>query len=841
MMRRTVISMATAFACMAGTVVAAYQISSQLEQFSQWLLSRIKPELEVMIGSIDMRSINQFVVSDLYMRPKAGDGSESIWVERLTLEVEWAPPVSIRLKSIKADQPVLRVGDRLLDILMGARSGEASAGGHSAPPLPALQIRDGDARLRIADLPPTSFRFSADTDRSGSVRVTLDDIRAGQLAALPADAGSPARDGVSVESLIAELPRDILATRKLSKIELVKPAIRFTPGAVTPWRIVRAKDEGGGPTPEAQSAASSATTVRAGPITVPEALKGWEADMLTVTGGSISLTGYPPEMPVVDMEFSGSLTGLALGGKNIRNNHSLTATNLRVATSFAPSQPFLVVPEATVGFSVADLLDRRIASLDVSNASLTLDRAFRSMAALREHRSEGAAQPANDPVAAPARPFWLVERIRFRNARITLADLGAGVPDIAFRLPSPTLSNVALTGDTRSASESVERIEVADIVLHSPLDPFTPVVTLPSVFVEFSLAGLLRREIDVLRVLHPTIYVGKDLFWFIDNSRKAAEASQGGHQAADKARENKAEKPVGWKLGTFQISHGRLAIASEGANRLALPIPFETRATDISFANISDLRLDLDIEVPTEDYRFPSYQLELLKLAGTLRFGLPPGSNTNNLVNTLTSKSVVWRQFQSGDAWVSVTYDVEGIYGKFGAAAYGGYLDGGFTFFLNPEASWTGWANGTGIDLGDFTAVVSPGNLSLDSSADFSVQVNAEGPSIQRVVGSFATTSPGQLAIPRLDALLERLPPEWSQLKRDIARIGIDALRRFRYESGEAKFWFIDKHGRLNMALTGPEGSRTFDIVIHDTPFSAPMLWEQSYDFSTSIQLGQTP
>ncbi len=831
----------------ATSTFAANQLSSQLEQFSQWLLSRMKPELEVMIGSIEMRSVGQYVISDFYLQPKGGEGKESIWVERLTLDVEWAPPLSVRVKSIRADQPVLRIGDRLLTIFMDDKSGErkSGAGKEDGSPglLPGLDVRDGDARLRVAGLPPADFKFSVETREDGRVTAKLLGFRAGRVA-ISAETGQEGGGGLKAETVEVDLPRDLLASKRVAELRIETPLLDFAPSGMARWGDLAT----GGSVGQADAGAAEQDAPADGPIAVPEALADWSIASLKITRGELRVAGYPPQTPVAQMALFAELSDLGFSGDMLEREHEVVASNLSVATSFAPARPFLNVPQAVVMFRVGDLLSRKITALKVSHASLQLDRAFRTMVALRNEQagseaampSEGATAPtAATAVAAAADPaggvppHWVIGKMEFEETQVTLAELGAGVPDIRFRLPSSGISNVALSGGTRSASESVERVEIADIVLYSPLDPFTPVITLPSVFVEFSLAGLFRREIHSLLLLHPTIYVSKDLFWFIEQSRAGSGTSLGEGVAPAAA--------LDWKLGEFRISHGRLAIATQGASRLALPLPFQTHAKNISFANFSDLRLDLEIQVPVEDYRFPSYQLELLGLSGQLRFGLPAGTAANNLVNTLTSESVVWRQFRAGESWVSVTYDVDGIYGRFGAAAYGGYLDGGFTFLLDAEASWSGWASGSGIDLRKFTDVATPGNLSLNSRADFAVQVNAAGPKIQRVLGSFETKSPGLLQIPRLEELIKRMPPEWSSLKRDIARIGLDALRVFRYEEGRAKFWFIEKHGRLNLALVGAEGSRVFDVVLHDTPFTTPKLWEQSFDLSTTLQIGQRP
>ena len=69
-------------------------------------------------------------------------------------------------------------------------------------------------------------------------------------------------------------------------------------------------------------------------------------------------------------------------------------------------------------------------------------------------------------------------------------------------------------------AEEMQQQEIADFTITSPLDSFAPVFTMKTLFIRYSIAGLLRREIEEIQVLNPTIYVGEDLFWYFDELGK---------------------------------------------------------------------------------------------------------------------------------------------------------------------------------------------------------------------------------------------------------------------------------------------------------------------------------
>jgi hypothetical protein len=99
---------------------------------------------------------------------------------------------------------------------------------------------------------------------------------------------------------------------------------------------------------------------------------------------------------------------------------------------------------------------------------------------------------------------------------VRLEDERPQVSDITFALNS-SLKNVPLSKGASALGSEQQLVEIANLEVLSPLDPFTKVLTLDSIFVRFTLAGLLRREIDSLTILGPNIFLGEDLFWYMDD------------------------------------------------------------------------------------------------------------------------------------------------------------------------------------------------------------------------------------------------------------------------------------------------------------------------------------
>ncbi len=800
-----------------GSLMAVNQMSGHLEQVSQWLISHVKPELELIIGSIQMRSINSYVVSDLLIRPRDNPGDECIWIERLFINVAWQPPAGLTLQSLKAESPYIKLGDTMLAALAvedDAEAGLPKKHDQQNISLPRIEIINGSVALALSNMPEIKFRYSASPLEGGLTQLLISHPH---ITDHPEDAQQPQHSALAFEQILLVFDRDVFSTLQLTELTIDNPDVLITPQLLELFGVGR----------EQTTATSGSQDARPSQQMEPDLMASppvdWLIRKLNVNNGMIRIQDFTHDVPVIRTGVNGRFTDFSFTKEFSNNNHVLNFDDLRVATRFAPEQPFLTVADAEVVIQPAALTRQTINALRMSGAKFQMDRAFRSL--VQERTSQPAVEIDEQNETAP----WVISELDFSDAAISLQDLGLGIPDIGFALPAVSLQQVALSGEAQSASDTVEKIEISDFVIYSPLDPFTPVISMPTIFVEFSLAGLIRKEVNSIHIIYPTVYIGPDLFWYMEelgNQSPAAEPTND-------------EDLMAWKMKDFQISYGQLSIAFDRVNKISLPIPFNSRASNVNFANLEELSVNIDVEVPRQNFTFPSYQLSLNGTTGEIAYGLPLESNANNVVNTLFVENIRWRQFDAAEGWLSVTYDQQGIYGKCGCIAYDGYLEGGFSFLIREDNPWTGWLAVTDIDLESLTAILSPESVTIDSSAELAVEVSAFGPRIERVVGSMAVTSPGTLSIPKLDMMLENLPEDWDDLRRDLSKIGIQTLRDFPFESGQSNFWFIDDHGRLKLELTGTQGSRTFDIVLHDSPIQTPQLWHQTFTLQGELASGQ--
>jgi hypothetical protein len=470
----------------------------------------------------------------------------------------------------------------------------------------------------------------------------------------------------------------------------------------------------------------------------------------------------------------------------------LTLWDVR-ATAPGYDNPFLVLDLVRLRGAPAEMVKTfELRGIEIAGGSLAVGSALDQLTKM---------QPSKTAVGSPAFT-WRIGAVDIRGVRASLGDNAwRSEADAVFFL-NTTLRNLTPAEITNTLGGTEQLVEIGDLVIPSPRDPFTRVLSLRSVFVRFTLAGILERRLDDITVLNPVVYIGEDLFLYMDKARLRA----GGEGAGVEP---------GWRIRRLDVKFGSLVVGSGGRTQYGLPLNFRTTAENVSLDDLAALTLRGSLEIPAQEYQFPAYQIELATERGELFFSYPPEKEMSNVVGTLKIKNLRWRQYRGGDAWVSATFDREGINSSFGGVLYEGDIAGGFSFFFDKKSPWIGWLSGTAVDLRKLTDIIAPQNFRMTGPLDFAVQVNAEAKSIRRVRGGLETTSPGRMEIGKIDDLLDRIPPEWSALKKGSLRVALEALRDFDYRSGTGDFWFADDQGIFDLKLQGPLGSRTFQTVLH--------------------------
>jgi hypothetical protein len=488
------------------------------------------------------------------------------------------------------------------------------------------------------------------------------------------------------------------------------------------------------------------------------------------------------------------------------------------------------VKEIEVDFTANQIQrTRRIGKVKMSGAVLTVGEGLKSIAEAGEEG--GKIAPVEDPAPAllpappappqaatppapagtPATrlPAWLIEEVEITQSQVQFDALIPQVEGLRFAIET-RLTDVPLSLDGLLAEEKLQKIELAGIEIKDPYNSFITVAFLPTIFVEFSLAGLARQEIEKIDLIGPSLHVGQGLFWWIDYQRNFREQNEGASVGIDAGVEA-ARKPD-WVIKTINASAGKIVIAPIGIPIGIVPFPFDA-TTSMSGGNI-----ELKLTIPDEDhvYRFPDYKVDLYGLTGDVQFNVPVQEIDNNLVQTFALKRAVWKEHEARDLYITVTFDSDGVYGQFGGASYDGYAEGQFNFYLNDPGKWDAWVAGTGMDTGPLTKVLVPDTFLMEGRVSLKVIAEGRDKVVGETTGEFQTTTPGWFDITKLDAVLEKLPPEWNNLKRGLAELSLNALKRFDYDKGAGSLYFQNSAGELNLRFAGDYGSRELNFYLHD-------------------------
>ena len=557
---------------------------------------------------------------------------------------------------------------------------------------------------------------------------------------------------------------DDLRRRHLGEIRLVHPVIRISPGL---FQILPSGGGGGG-----------------------NSLPPWAARRIVCDYAEIVCEGFGPTSPSLRLKCAFDWHE---PGSDPTAELALTTWDIQASAPGYPD-PFLELDRVDLHLTAQGVLNQHeIAGVHVAGGRLVLGSALQQILS---------GTPSSAPAAVNPAATWKILKLVLDGVAVRLEDKRQTARDISFQI-NTELKNISLSQAASTIGGEEQSVEIADIEILSPYDPLTKVITMRSVKLRFTLEGLLKNEIAGIVIHEPSIYVGPDLFWYMDDAQSRTTES-----------ENSAKAPA-WKIGALDVNDGRLIIGSSGHSKYGLPLNFRASARDIALDNLATLKLQTVFDIPAQTTEFPSYQLEVSTKEGDLQFAYPPEKNENNLVGKVYFDKLRWRQYEAADAWLAATFDHSGINGDFGGRAYGGYISGGFSFFFEDDAPWIGWLSGNKVDLKSLTDIISPQNFRMTGPLNFKLQMDAFGSRIQRVKGKFDTLKPGTMKIGKLDDLLANIPEAWNSLKKSSTRLSLETLRDFEYTKAGGTMWFVDNQGILGLKLQGPLGSRNFEVVLH--------------------------
>ncbi len=407
---------------------------------------------------------------------------------------------------------------------------------------------------------------------------------------------------------------------------------------------------------------------------------------------------------------------------------------------------------------------------------------------------------------------WTAGKFEVGKLGVTLVSIAPGLPPVRFDV-NLTANETPLDLDGLAENVEPQTIQLTRLRIPSPHEALRTVAEMDVIHVNYTLDGLLHRRIDRVEIVSPVLYVGEDLFWYVENYRKSMKGEAPVPDASFGPPEPPKPTAPGWQVDTLAVIDGKLIIAPKGVPLAGISRPFPFSFT----SKLESGQLDAQFNIPTDNYTLKDLKLEFIGMKGLVHFNLPLKDRSNNLTETFTVQQLRWKQLHFENAHLSVTYDVHGIYGVFGSSAYGGYVNGAFDIYLDETFTWDGWLAGTDVDLQPITTTLFPEYFLIDGKVQGKVIATGNKNELYQGDAEFKNNSHGRFSIAALNDLIKSLPKALTGTIGDqITRIGLETLRDFEYENIDGKARFYGREGRGHLRFSGPKGSRKFDVNVYD-------------------------
>lgn len=548
-------------------------------------------------------------------------------------------------------------------------------------------------------------------------------------------------------------------------------------------------------------------------------------DHLSLTNGTVNYSTHLSHR----VDVTTALDIRTEGYKSVGGNpyQTITLKKIRMKAPELAAAPITNVEElsATVEWP-AVWKTERIESLRMRGGELDVNDVVKQLTGANPSTNAANNPPSPPPPMPPAKDNgWRINRLVIADTYVTLHRLTPGLPPVKFAV-NYDMWDMPLQPKNLIGRLEPQKIELSYLSLRSPFDPLREVAVMNTIFIHFTLDGLLAGRIDRVEVLNPTLNVGEDLFWYVDYYRKYAAGELPADEPAPRivsSDDNFAFQAAanidiappgngGWTLEELAVTGGKLVIAPKG-----IPLPGIPRPFPFSFVTkLENGQFEAELEIPSDTYTWENLKLEFQNLRGHVLFNLPHKQVNNNLTETFRVDVIRWKQLHMEECFLTVTYDAAGIYGQFGGKAYEGYVKGAFNIYNDTTFSWDGWITGTGVRTTEITQKLTPTYLLLDGRVDASVIAQGNMSEVYQTDLSFTNTEPGKFSITTLNNAIDSIPTDIEGYLQDITRIGIETVRDFDYDRAEAKARFYGREGRGHLLLSGPYGTRNIDVNVYD-------------------------
>ena len=742
-------------------------------------------------------------VADVQWQPTSGDGRVAVSAGKVVLG-PWQQGSPLHVIEAEFQSPVIRWTPSLEDSLMSEKATSGAGKASSVPVfIDRLALRSAAVSVQRTRRVPYEGRADIDLELAAvrvddegfhSVRAQRMDLANVSLAEHPAHREQALADFIKLDRATLRLvPDDWARASTIEELTLHRPVLVATDENVSWFK----------PKPPATVASAS-----------PSSPPAFHAKQLVVTEGSVDVAAQAGQR--IELRSKIDITTEA-GMQRVRLHQ------IRALVPERARLPVAGIEEIEAVVKLPDLwTSKRLQSLKVKGGELEVGDALLSLAG-----EETQSSPKASPVpAAPSTSPWRVSEVTISDTAITLQRVAPGLPPLKFNLDY-TATDLPLDPSALVGNLVPQRIELSELSIKSPYDPLRNVAHLGSVFVDFTLDSLIQQRIDKVEIVAPTLFVGEDLFWYIDYYRKYAAglplpgAERMALASADKAfaldaATSAANAPVkeggAWTVDTLKVDGGKLVIAPKGRPLPGIPRPFPFSFT----TRMNQGKLEAEFDIPTDTYTWEQMKLQLEGMRGRVLFNLPIKNVDNNLTETFKVDRIRYKQLLMENAHLSVTYDANGIYGQFGGEAYEGYINGAFNVYMDTNFSWDGWISGAGVRTTEVTRVMCPAYFLLDGKVAATIVAQGNMNEVYQCDVKFSNASPGKFSIVALNDMLSDLPKDQATYEDDLMRIGVETLRDFEYDKVDAKCRFYGREGKGRLVLTGPAGSRKIDVNIYD-------------------------
>lgn len=440
--------------------------------------------------------------------------------------------------------------------------------------------------------------------------------------------------------------------------------------------------------------------------------------------------------------------------------------------------------------------EREISDVTVLGGRLSVSEELQSLT----EKGEGTEKSNKSSTTTP----WAINKLNVSKTKIHIDQLSPLLPPIEFEVEK-SFDNFSMDLKQFETSETPESLTISNLSILSPYgNAYDKVAELENTSLEFTMGGIFRKEINRVIIDSPKLNIGKSLFWYIDYYRRF-----GPEGSENKSTGDSSQK---WDVKEIEVVDGKLRSSPYQPlpflDGLTQPFPFSTTVKG------DDLQVKLVISPDT--YTLSEIPLTLEKLEGKVEFNLPLPKKDNNLVEVLQAQKIIFKQFQSTNCYLSVTYDEYGVYGHFGGEFYDGYLNGGFNIYSNNDSTWDAWVSATDVDADSIFKIVSPEYFKMTGKLTLNVVGAGDKDEIYSAKGTLSSSEPGYIYIAALDSFRDRLPENWEPLRLALIKASLHTMQNFKYQTATGEFNVFGKEGSLTLDVMGESGKRSFEVNVHD-------------------------